>query len=139
MIYEFERRGRRPATILIVVAIWIGLLALWVFLSMAVWIVLLLVAFTLPALWDIIRDPRGTVQVWPDRIVWSSTLGRGDRTDVDHVRLNRRFDGTFKVTLVHVGGATTRLPPDIAPPVDAFEAALQQAGIATERHPFSPI
>jgi hypothetical protein len=66
-------------------------------------------------------------------------LGQGDRSDVDHVRLNRRFDGTFKVTLVHVGGATTRLPPDIAAPVGPFEAALKEAGIAAQRHPFSPI
>ncbi|MCF2870243.1 hypothetical protein L0664_04115 [Octadecabacter sp. G9-8] len=119
--------------------IWAGLFALWAGLDMATWIALFLAAFTLPALWDIIRDPRNTIEVWPNRIVWSSTLGQGDRTDVDHVRLNRRFDGTFKATLVHVGGATTRLPPDIAPPVDAFEAALKDAGIASQRHPFSPI
>lgn len=105
---------------------------------MATWIALILLAFTLPALWDVVRDAHGVIEVWPNRIVWNTAFGKGDRTDVDHVRINRRFDGTMKMMLVHVGGATTRLPPDIAPPITEFEAALRSAGIATQRHPFSP-
>jgi hypothetical protein len=139
MIYHFERRGRRPATALCVVAIWAGLFAIWVGLDVTIWIIAAVTLFTLPAVWDLIADPRGTIEIWQNRIVWSSTLGQGDRSDVDHVRLNRRFDGTFRVTLVHIGGATTRLPSDIAPPVTDLEVALKDAGIATQRHPFSII
>lgn len=139
MIYRFERRGRRPATVLAVAAVWAGLLVLYITLDMAPWIVLFLAAFSLPAVWDLIRNPSAVLEVWPKRIIWASPLGSGDRSDVDHVRLNRRFDGAFKVTLVHVGGATTRLPPDIAAPITAFEDALKQAGIPAQRHPFSPI
>ena len=139
MIYRFERRGRRPATVLIVAGLWAGLLVLWIGLDMALWITLFLAAFTLPALWDIIRDPRAVLEIWDDRIVWSSPLGSGDRSDVDHVRLNRRFDGTFKVTLVHLGGAASRLPPDISAPATALENALREANIPSQRHPFAPI
>ena len=139
MIYRFERRGRSFSTALSVLAVLVVILLLWVVLDLAIWIAAILAAFALPALWDLIRDPRGTLEVWPGRILWASTLGRGDATDIDHVRLNRRFDGTMKVTLVHVGGATTRLPPDIAAPVAQLEPALAKAGIATQRHPFSLI
>lgn len=139
MIYRFERRGRRPALMVMLIAVWTVILAVWVVLDLATLAALVLVAFTLPALWDIVRDSRGVVEVWAKRIVWSSTLGKGERSDIDHVRLNRRFDGTMKITLVHIGGATTRLPPDINPPTDAFQTALKDAGIVAQRHPFSPI
>ncbi len=138
MIYSFERRARRLATVLTLASIWLGLIALWGLLDMALWIALLLAATTLPAVWDMIRDARATLEIWPGRIVWAAAFSIGDRSDVDHVRLNRRFDGSFKVILVHIGGATTRLPPDIAPPADGLETALHQAGIAVQRHPFSP-
>jgi hypothetical protein len=110
----------------------------WLVFSVAWGIAAILLAFTLPALWDVIRDNRAWVEVWPNRIVWASALRGGDRSDIDHVRIDRRFDGGMKITLVHVGGAHTRLPPDIAPPVDVFQTALKDAGIVAQRHPFSP-
>lgn len=138
MIYRFERRARKTSTVLALALIWAGLVALWVSLDMAWWIFAVLSALPLPALWDVIRDARSSIEVWPGRIVWRAAFSDGDRSDVDHVRLNRRFDGSMKVLLVHVGGATTRLPPDIAPPADRLESALKDAGIPAERHPFSP-
>nr|WP_237693232.1 hypothetical protein [Octadecabacter algicola] len=104
---------------------------------MSLWIAGFLAACTLPTLWDIIRDSRALVEVWPSRLVWKAAFSEGEAKDIDHVRLNRRFDGSVKVTIVHVGGATTRLPPDIGPPVDVFETALSDAGISAQRHPFS--
>jgi hypothetical protein len=105
-----------------------------------VWgITAILLAFTLPALWDVIFDTHSWVEVWPKQIVWASALRGGNRSDICHVNISRRFDGSMKITLIHVSGAHTRLPPDIAPPVDIFQAALKEAGITTERHPFTPI
>lgn len=138
MIYRFERRARKTSTLLSLALIWAAFIALWIGLDMAWWILTVLAAFTLPALWDVIRDARSEIEVWPGRIVWRAAFSDGDRSDVDHVRLNRRFDGSMKVLLVHVGGATTRLPPDIAPPADLLETALKDAGISAERHPFFP-
>jgi len=137
--YRYERRARRPSSIVMIVAVWGALAALWMTLDLAWWIAATLAAFTLPALWDILRDGRSIVEVSPNRIAWQGALSAGARTDIDHVRLNRRFDGSVKILLVHIGGATTRLPPDIAPPVAAFEKALHDAGIASQRHPFSPL
>jgi len=120
-----------------IVAVWACVLLGLVVLNMVWWLAVILLAFTLPALWDVVRNSHAWVEVWPNRIIWQSALDSGDRSDIDHVRLNRRFDGGMKITLVHVGGATTRLQPDVAPPVDAFQAALEDAGIAVQRHPFS--
>lgn len=137
MIYRHEQRGRRQSTLLKLSLVW-GVIILGITtLDMAWWIVVFLMLFTLPALVDYIRDTRTWVEVSPSKIVWSSALNTGERADIDHVRLDRRFDGGIRITLVHVGGAHTRLPPDIAPPVDSFQAALDQAGIAAQRHPFS--
>ena len=137
MIYRFERRGRRWGVVLPLVGVWIIILILWASLDAVWWIMAIAITFTLPALWDVIKDNRAWVEVWPARVVWGSALRGGDRADIDHIRLDRRFDGGMKITLVHVGGAHSRLPPDVTPPVDDFQAALKEAGITAQRHPFS--
>ena len=137
MIYRHEVRGRRTSTLLKVTIVWGIALSGVLFLDMAWWIAAVLLAFTLPALVDYIRDTCVWVEVWPSRLVWQSTLSDGDCSDIDHVRLDRRFDGGMKITLIHVGGTHTRLPPDVSPPIEAFQEALKDAGIAAQRHPFS--
>ncbi|HCP80669.1 MAG TPA: hypothetical protein DIT67_03445 [Octadecabacter sp.] len=137
MIYRHERRGRRWGVVLPLLGVWVAIIALWISLNAAWWIVTIALAFTLPALWDVIRDTRTWIEVWPKRIVWGSALRSGETADIDHVRLDRRFDGGMKITLIHVGGTHTRLPPDVSPPIDAFQDALKDAGITAQRHPFS--
>ncbi len=139
MIYRFESQARQTSTIVKLLLLWGITLCLWVALDATLWIVAGLALFSLPVLWDVVRNTTVELEVWPGRIVWSSSLKNGDRADIDHVRLNRRFDGSMKITLVHVGGSQTRLPPDVSPPIDAFETALKDAGIAVQRHPFSLI
>ena len=138
VIYYYERRGRSTRTIATLIVVWGALLLIWIGLNASPWVIAALALFTLPALWDVIRDSRATLTLSEGRIAWQAAFSEGDRTDIDHLRLNRRFDGSMKVLLVHVGGATTRLPPDVVPPVDAFESALKQAGIPSQRHPFLP-
>lgn len=138
VLYHYERRGRSARTIAALVAVWAGLVLIWLGLGASVWVIGGLALFTLPALWDVLRDSRSTLTLSDGQIAWDAAFSSGVRCDVDHVRLNRRFDGSMKVHLVHIGGATTRLPPDVVPPVDAFEAALAQAGLPAQRHPFLP-
>lgn len=138
MSYHFERRARSPRNVAFLTTVWVGLAAVWIGLDAAWWVVVALAMFTLPAVWDIARDARSSVTVSTGCITWQGAFSEGQRKDVDHVRMNRRFDGSMKILLVHVGGATTRLPPDISPPPDAFEAALVAANIPVQRHPFSP-
>ncbi len=138
MIYRFERRGRTPRAMGILAVCWLALVVLRLGLSLAWgWLALGALA-TLPLAWQIAWDKVTWLEVHRGRIAWSSALRSGDRADIDHVRINRAFDGGFRVTLIHPGEAQTRLPPDVVPPVNAFEAALQEAGIASQRHPFAP-
>lgn len=138
MIFEWSRHARRPVTVWAVVAVWgIALLVLIAF--NATWLVSgIIIAFSIPALMDLLRNQKSRLEVWPNRIIWESSLVDGDRRDIAHVRLDRRFDGSMKITLIHLGGAHTRLPPDITPPTKSFESALKSAGIPAERHPFTP-
>ena len=138
MIWHFRRRGRSPGAITTVALVWVTVLAFWLGLGLTAWIAVPVLALTLPAIWDALRDARAEVQVWPGRLVWQATFSAGESADIDHVRLNRRFDGSMRVTIMHPGGATTRLPPDIAPPTARFEAAMKEAGITVQRHPFLP-
>ena len=138
MIYRHERHGRSWTVILPILIMWISILLIWLFFNLIWEMMVILLVFTLPALWDVICDTHSWVEVWPKQIVWASALRGGDRSDINHVRINRRFDGSIKITLIHVSGAHSRLPPDITPPVDEFQAALKEAGIANQKHPFSP-
>lgn len=138
MIYLWTQHGRRPATIWAVVLIWLGALALWVLFDAAWFVLAIILLASLPALLDVIRNPEVRVEVWDERIVWLSGLRSGESADIERVRLDRRFDGGIRITLIHSQIAHTRLPPDIAPPVDAFADALKSAGISAEKHPFSP-
>lgn len=138
MIYKWSRQGRRPATVWAAVLVLGAALCLWLVFDAAWFVATLIAAFSSPALFDLWRNPQSRLEVWPNRIVWASPLMRGDRRDIDHVRLDRRFDGSMKITLIHVGGAHTRLPPDITPPTQALENALKNAAIAAQRHPFTP-
>ena len=138
MIYAWEGRGRRPAVFIAIAGLWALVALLWVLFDAAWFILLLFIAASLPLLRDALRDTTARIEVWPNRIVWASALLDGERGDIDHVRLDRRFDGSLKITLVHPDDSHTRLPPDVTPPADALEAALIEAGISAERHPFAP-
>jgi len=137
MIWQFQRQARRPTSIAFLIAVWIALAWLWVWLEASVWIIGLLALFTLPLLWDLIRNSTATIEVWPGRVVWTSAVNDGARSDIDHVRMDRRFDGSMRVTLIHTGGAQTRLPPDLRPPLAPLEDALDAAGFTVQKHPFT--
>lgn len=138
MIYVWERQGRRATVLVAIGALWLVALVLWLAFSVAAFVTMILIGVSLPLIWEAMRNTKTQLEVWPRRVVWASALRDGDHSDIDHVRLDRRFDGGMKITLIHVGGAHTRLPPDVTPPADALEAALKEAGIAAQRHPFSP-
>jgi hypothetical protein len=137
MIYRHDHHGRRWTVIVLILIIWICILLTSLVFNLVWGIMAILLAFTLPTLWDVILDTHSWVKVWQKQIVWASALRSGNRSDINHVRIYHQLDGSMKITLIHVSGEHTRLPPDIAPPVDIFQAALKETGITTERYPFS--
>ncbi len=136
--YLHINRGRTPKAAVIVAAIWGAvLLAIWL-IDMAPWIAAILALFTLPALSDLIRDPRAGVQIENDTLGWF----RGDKThsvpfaQIEKIRFDTRLDFSAKVTVVIAGPRKLRLPQDCLPPHHDFEKRLQKLGLKTERHQF---
>ena len=138
MIYRWTGSARTSASLAIVAA-WLVGVAVLCFVFSAHWaICLLLLAAVVPSIWDILRNQTATLEVHQNRITWTSSLRDGDSAEIDKIRLDRRWDGGFRITLLHPNGSHTRLPPDLRPPINDLEAALAEAGLSAERHPFSP-
>lgn len=139
MRQRFETHGRRPAVLMTVIAVWAGLIVLVLALDMAIWIAAILALATLPALSDWFTNRTASIEVHTGGIDWQSGRHHGQfpMHSIRHLRLDRRMDGSYRLSIQDANGRTHRLPPDIAPPPGALEAALDAAGIAHQRHPFS--
>jgi hypothetical protein len=136
---RFERRGRRPLNLGLALATSGGLaLAVRVIDLSLVWAGRIGL-FALPALVDWITDRAAWLAIYPDRLTWRS--GRRDgampAAEIAHLRLDRRMDTGFRLTIVDSAGRPHPLPPDLPAPADDLTEALDRAGIAHERHPFS--
>lgn len=139
MIYEFRRSGRSPTVAAVVLGYWAVLLVAVVAIEMALWIAVPLGLFALPAVWDFVQARESGLTLSEVDLHWFSGAVETQvaRADVDKVRIDRRLDLSHRVTVVLTDGRGLRLPPDATPPVPAFEAALETAGIPFEKHPFS--
>ncbi len=136
--FSYEQHARSPRLLLIVLAVWAALTALWLWLDAALWIVLFLGAFTLPAIADLIRNPRAGMTLDADRLSWFSGRRHGtvELTEVDHIRLDTRLDFSVRVSAVLTNGRKIRLPFETTPPHQTLEDALQAHGVTTRRHHF---
>ncbi|MGD9293992.1 MAG: hypothetical protein PVI41_03835 [Roseobacter sp.] len=139
--FTYRRNGRNRGTLLAVVSVWLALIAASALVQASLWIVAVLGAFTLPALWDLYKNPASGLTFTPDAMTWFT----GQRTgtiawrDIDRVRLDTRLDFSVRATAVLQSGRKIRLPYESTPPNQLFEAALNARGIRTERHHFSLI
>ncbi len=137
--YTYTRNGRRPATLITVVVIWILLALAVVVLDASIWIVWLGALATLPALYDLVMARVSSLRLSGSDLSWQS--GRHADSiplaDIQSVRLDTRLDLSIKATLTLRSGAKQRLPLDVVPPAQAFDDALSARGIKVERHHFS--
>ncbi|QEW21393.1 hypothetical protein LA6_003601 [Marinibacterium anthonyi] len=140
MSFVHESNGRRLSTALIVAAVWAALIALGIGLNASPWVLGPLALVTLPAIWDLLRDPKVRVTLDDTALSWQA--GRRDgHVPLARIRLARfdtLWDFSVRLTLEMTDGARLRLPPDCTPPHRAFESQLQQRGVATVRHHFVP-
>lgn len=139
--FEYRREARNRLTLGLLLAIWGALLAALLLVDAALWMMLLLAAFTLPALWDYITNPAAGLSLDAEGIAWFSgkRSARLDWSEVAHMRLDTRLDMSVRATAVLISGRKIRLPYECTPPHQRFEADLNARGIRTERHHFSPI
>ncbi len=131
--------GRSWRAVGAVAAVWAVLAAGYVWLDAEGWIVAGLAAFTLPAVLEIVTARHASLDLNGTGIRWQSE--RHSETlllqDIAHVRLDRRWDGTVRASLVERSGRHHAIPPEATPPHQRFESALTAAGIVVQRHPFS--
>jgi len=138
-LLRHQTRGRNLRTAFVLVAVWAGLAAMLIALDAALWIVAGLALFTLPALWDLVSDRASGLALDLQALHWHS--GKQNHvvplTGIRTVRLDRRLDLSFRVSLILHDGRRIRLPHDCLPQIERLDKALQQAGLRVERHPFS--
>lgn len=138
-VLEHHARGRSLRTALVLALVWAGLIGMRLGLEAALWIVLGLALFTLPALWDLASDRRSGLRLDAEALAWWSGARRGHvpLTQIQAVRFDRRLDLSMRVSVVLQDARRIRLPQEALPEIERLEAALRSVGVATERHPFS--
>ena len=138
-LLEYRTTGRNRRTALALAGVWALLALLLVALDAAPWIVAGLALFTLPALWDLLSDRASGLRLTGDDLHWFSGArsGRIPHARIKAVRLDRRLDRSYRVSVARHDTRRIRLPQDCVPPIPMLEAGLARAALPVERHPFS--
>ncbi|MDA7428681.1 hypothetical protein PGB28_09440 [Primorskyibacter aestuariivivens] len=138
-VYRFEASARGPRAVLGLALWWAGLLAAYLIFDATLWILLPLALASLPALYELGKGARATLEIDSDEFRWSSgrRQGRMLRSEVDRVRLDTKLDMSLRMSLVTPEGRKIRLPYECVPPRKALEEELDTRGITVERHHFS--
>ena len=137
--FHFEQQGRSRA-LAVALALWVcALLCGGVFLQITAWLLIVLALPLLPGLWELWRNPSSGLTLSDSQMSWFT----GARTtelalsEIARLRLDRRWDFSFRATLILHTGAKIRLPQSVLPPVTLLEEHLNSAGIASQRHHFT--
>jgi hypothetical protein len=136
--FTFKRRGRNHAAAVIVVLIWLSLIGAYFYLEASPWVLGVLFLFTLPATVDFARDPESGLSLTHDVLRWHTGARNGEVafSQIERVRMDTRLDFSVRVTVLLETGRKIRLPFESTPPHEAFEAALKDRGVTTERFHF---
>jgi hypothetical protein len=137
--FEFSRAGRTPGTLAILIVIYAVLIGAVVMVDAAWWLMAGLALLTLPALWDLWRDPCAGLRLDHDRLDWHSGRRTGSvaLNKINHMRFDTRLDFSVRVTAILNDEKRIRLPYEVLPPHKEFEETLLSQGITVERHHFT--
>jgi len=135
----FVRHGRSPRLVAVLILVYAMLIAGIILIDAAWWLMATLALLTLPALWDLWRDPSAGVRLGADRLEWHT--GRRHATlelqEIKHMRFDTRWDFSVRVTAVLNNGKRARLPYEALPPHQIFEKSLVAHGVTVQRHHFT--
>lgn len=138
--YSYTRHNRSPQVIAILLSVYSALAVLFIAFDAVWWLIGLLALFTLPALWDFAQNTRSGLRLDQDGLRWFS--GRREAgvrlSEIDHVRLDTRWDFSVRMSLVLTSEKRIRLPDESTPPHRELESRLKEAGLKVERHHFGP-
>lgn len=137
--YHFERQARSLALFVVLLAWGLGLCLMWIIFQ-AAWFFLVLFALPLgPALWDLWRNPHSGLSIADGHFKWhhGGSKNQLPLSEIEKLRLDRRWDFSFRATLILRNGQKLRLPQPVLPQAEELENALSLIGIPSERHHFS--
>jgi len=137
--FEFTRHARTPGTVMVLIAVYTGLIAAIILVDAAWWLMVGFALLTIPALFDLWRDPAAGVRLDENSLDWHSGRRSGslDFSEIDHMRFDTRFDFSVRVTAVLTNDKKIRLPYEALPPHRVFEEVFTARGIRVERHHFT--
>lgn len=128
-------------TLFVVLGVWVALGAAILLIDASPWLMGALALFTLPAVWDLLKNPASGLRFTPRALIWFT--GNRDAEvgwhEIEKVRLDTRLDFSVRASVVLHSGRKIRLPYESTPPHQLLEAALNARGVRTERHHFSLI
>ena len=137
--FQHVNHGRNHRTATIVILIYFALIAAIIVVDAAWWLMAILAAFTLPALWDLATNRSAGVELNDTALLWytgkrKATMGL---SEIDHMRFDTRLDFSVRVSAVTPERKKIRLPYECLPPHRIFEDALTARGVRVERHHFT--
>lgn len=137
--FRFQRQGRSLALMLLLAAWILGLILMWLVLGVLPWILILLALPIFPALWDLWRNPMSGLTLDQQTMCWFVGPRKVELPlqDLAQLRLDRRWDFSFRATLILQDGRNIRLPQSAMPPADDLEHALTARAVPCQRHHFS--
>ena len=136
--YRFAREGRSHRTAVAVALAWALILGARLGLDASVWVIAPFALATLPALWDLGRNPRAGLVLDDEALTWQAG-GRSATLrleDVEAFEFNTRLDFSVRVRALMQRGRPKRLPDVALPPHRELEAALAARGVRTVRQHF---
>lgn len=136
--FRFVRYGRSRRTALAAALAWALICGVWLAFDAALWLLAPFALATLPALWDLWRNPRAGLVLDDEALTWqaggrSATL---KLSEIKYFEFNTRLDFSVRVRAVPHQGRPKRLPDAALPPHKALEAALTARGVSCRRHHF---
>jgi len=137
--FSFSRQGRSPRVLGVLICVYAVLVAAILLFDAAWWLMALLALPTLPALYDLYRDPEAGLELDADTLSWRSGRRRGTLAlaEIARLRLDTRWDFSVRATAVLGSGRRIRLPDESLPPHRVLEAELLARGVQVERHHFT--
>ncbi|MEO9896101.1 MAG: hypothetical protein ABJD13_06135 [Paracoccaceae bacterium] len=130
--FELGVSGRRPATGIVVAAVWVAVLSVLIFtvvvFGSAMWLVAL---FTLPALYDLLTNLKVGTRLGQDAGNWFSG-SRDAKRPWDQVRRDTHLDLFLGACFVLITSRKLHLPVETTPPHVECKSALAAPNIKAE-------
>ncbi|AXI46035.1 hypothetical protein C1J03_08415 [Sulfitobacter sp. SK012] len=136
---QYHTQARNVLTAVVVCGVWAALLAAYVLVGAAWWVIAFFGIFTLPALYDLAANPAAGLTLDQQSIRWYSGRAKAEvaLSEIDHIRLDTRLDFSTRATVILHTGRKVRLPFEATPPARLLEPALDAHDIPTRRHHFT--